>query len=398
MSDELSIHEGNLEIIGGDSLAQITRAETDCQITTAKRYPRDFSQVKKKMLSLATLDEETAATCFYKLNRQGKSIEGPSVRMAEIAISCFQNIRAGARIINNDGKTITAQGFCHDLENNVMIAVEVKRRITNKDGVTYSEDMQVVTGNAACAIAFRNAAYKVVPMALIKPVYEAAKQCAVGDIKTLADRRTAALKYFASLGVNEKTVLAHLGKTGVDGIDLGDVETMIGLATAIKDGTTTVDEAFSDKPIVKAVIEDVKPKLPTRPKQTAKEDTKEEPVKKQEVQAASEPEQEPESKPEPTPKRDPETESSQKAGETPAKKEPSKKSEPTGKKTPSQQLAAFVEEGGYDPANVLAAFKSTFPRQANEMTSIDTIPEGVIKIAMSEPEEFAEEIRSLGGK
>ncbi len=236
-----------LEVIGSSALQQITQAETETQITTAKRYPRDFSRVKKSMLSLATLDEETAAGCFYKLARQGKTIEGPSVRMAEIAISCFQNIRAGARVVANDGKTITAQGFCHDLENNVAVSVEVKRRITNKDGVTYSEDMQVVTGNAACAIAFRNAALKVVPGALVKPVWEAAKQCAVGDIKTIADRRSQALKYFASLGVNEKKVLAMLGKSGVDAIDLTDIETLLGLRTAIKEGSTTVDEAFAAK-------------------------------------------------------------------------------------------------------------------------------------------------------
>lgn len=247
----------SLELIGSDALGQLTRAEIDTQISTAKKYPRDFSKVKKQMLSLATLDEETAAGCFYKLNRQGKSIEGPSVRMAEIAVSCFGNIRAGARIIANDGKTITAQGICTDLENNVSVSVEIKRRITNKEGVTYNEDMQVVTGNAACAIAFRNAAFKVVPMALVKPVYESAKLTAIGDIKTLADRRTSALKYFAAIGVTEKQVLSYLGKTGVDGIDLVDMENLIGLTTAIKDGTTTVDEAFSGHK-----VERVKPTTP----------------------------------------------------------------------------------------------------------------------------------------
>jgi hypothetical protein len=276
----MDIAETQLEIMGGDALAQIIRAETDTQITTAKRYPRDFSLSKRKMLSLATLDEETAAGCFYKLNRQGKTIEGPSVRMAEIAISCFGNIKAGARVIANDGKTITAQGFCHDLENNVAVSVEVKRRITDKAGKTYSEDMQVVTGNAACAIAFRNAAYKVVPMALIKPVYEAAKKCAVGDLKTLADRRTAALKYFSSLGVNEKQVLGYLGKSAVDGIDLADVENLIGLSTAIKEGSTTVDEAFSEKSAGHVVQITPLPSVQITPR-TAQAPLAEEPVETQ---------------------------------------------------------------------------------------------------------------------
>ena len=267
--------------MGGDALAQIIRAETDTQITTAKRYPRDFSLSKRKMLSLATLDEETAAGCFYKLNRQGKTIEGPSVRMAEIAISCFGNIKAGARVIANDGKTITAQGFCHDLENNVAVSVEVKRRITDKAGKTYSEDMQVVTGNAACAIAFRNAAYKVVPMALIKPVYEAAKKCAVGDLKTLADRRTAALKYFSSLGVNEKQVLGYLGKSAVDGIDLADVENLIGLSTAIKEGSTTVDEAFNEKSAGHVVQITPRPSVQITPRAELQAPLAEEPIETQ---------------------------------------------------------------------------------------------------------------------
>jgi hypothetical protein len=232
------------ENIGSDSLAQLERASIDMQISTAKRYPRDFGKVKKSMLSLATLDSDTAATCFYKLSRSGQAIEGPSVRMAEIAVSCFGNIRAASRIIDNNGKVITAQGVCHDLENNTLISVEVKRRITDKNGKTYSEDMQVMTGNAACSIAFRNAVYKVVPLALIKPVYEEAKRCAVGDIKTLAERRTNALKFFANLGVNKEQVLAYLAKHSVESIDLSDVETLIGLSTAIKDGNTTVEEAF----------------------------------------------------------------------------------------------------------------------------------------------------------
>ena len=170
MSNE---NNATIEIITPSALEAIERVQTDVQITTAKRYPRVLSVVKKSMLEFATLDEETAASCFYTILREDKTIQGPSARMAEIALSCFQNIKAGARIIANDGKTITAQGVCHDLQNNVCVSVEVRRRITYKSGRTYSDDMQVVTGNAACSIALRNATLKVVPAALVKPIYEA---------------------------------------------------------------------------------------------------------------------------------------------------------------------------------------------------------------------------------
>ena len=155
-----------IAVVAQESLSLITKAEIDVQISTAKAFPRSLKQFQDRAMSMATFSEEIAASCSYALPRGGKSLEGPSVRLAEIIVSSFGNIRSGARVIANDGKTITAQGICHDLETNNCVTVEVKRRITDKNGKTFNEDMQVVTGNAACAIAFRNAVFKVVPSAL----------------------------------------------------------------------------------------------------------------------------------------------------------------------------------------------------------------------------------------
>ena len=147
-------HQGEvIEVSQADMLAAINKSEIDTQIATAKQYPRNLARVLNNIETLATMDEDTAASCFYILRRQGKVIEGPSVRMAEIIASSWGNLRLQARIVGNDGKVITAQGVCHDLESNYATSVEVKRRITNKYGKTFSDDMQVVTGNAACAIA-----------------------------------------------------------------------------------------------------------------------------------------------------------------------------------------------------------------------------------------------------
>jgi len=235
----------SVEIIQPQALELIERAQIDMQISTAKKYPRDLAKVKRRMLDFATLDEETAESCFYTLTREGKSIQGPSVRLAEIAVSCYGNLRAASRIVDNDGKTITAQGVCHDLENNTLISVEVKRRITKRDGKTFSDDMQVVAGNAANSIAFRNAVFKVIPGALTKPVYEAAKAVAVGDASKLATRRAKIIQRLNSMQVTTDRILARLGKSSVENVGLEDLELLIGLGTAIKDGDTTVDEAFA---------------------------------------------------------------------------------------------------------------------------------------------------------
>lgn len=232
------------EIISENALSVIIKAELDTKIVTAKQYPRSLKMFIDKAMSMATVTEEVAASCSYALPRGGKVLDGPSVRLAEIVCSCFGNIQAAARVIANDGKTITAQGICHDLETNNSVSVEVKRRITDKQGRTFNEDMQVVTGNAACAIAFRNAVFKVVPSALVSEIYEQAKEVARGKAETLVTRRNKAMDYFKGLGVTEKQICAVLEVKKVEDIDLDKLQTLRGMVSLIKNGESTVKDLF----------------------------------------------------------------------------------------------------------------------------------------------------------
>ena len=237
-----------VEVVANDALASFERAQVDVQIATARKYPRTISKVKERMLSFATLDEETASSCFFTLPaRRGgddKPIQGPSIRMAEIALASYQHIKAGSRIINDDGKFLTAQAVVHDLENNVAVSIEVRRRVTSKSGARYSDDMIAVTGNAACSIALRNAVFRVVPRALITPVYEAAKRVAVGDVKSLTSKRAQIIARLKQMGAKEAAILAAVGAEKIEDIDLAKLEVLIGLGTAIKDGEITLETAF----------------------------------------------------------------------------------------------------------------------------------------------------------
>jgi len=238
-----------LEVVTPTALEVQERAQIDVQITTARRYPRpSLAKVKARIIEIATMDMETAQGCFYTLPARkggdGKAIAGPSARLAEIVVATYGNLKSAARVVANDGKFITAQGVCHDLENNVSVSVEVKRSISGRNG-TYSQDMQVVTGNAACSIALRNAVFKVVPLSLIKPAYDAARKVAVGDVKTLAARRVEAFKYFIGLGVPKEKVCAAVGVKLVEEIDLEKLESLIGMANAIRDGEASVDDTFN---------------------------------------------------------------------------------------------------------------------------------------------------------
>lgn len=238
-----------IEVKQADMLQAMNRAEVDMQIATAKQYPRDLQQVLNKIETYATMDKETAEDCFYVLRRkdangQDSVIEGLSVRMAEIIAGAWGNLRVQARIIGNDGRMITAQAVCHDLETNFAVSKEVKRSIMTKKGFTFSQDMQVVTGNAAAAIAFRNAVLTVIPKAVTKKIVNRVKEVAMGQAIDLETSRQKMIQYFAKLGVSQEYLLGYLGIKQIDEIDKQMVFELRATANAIKEGTTTVQETF----------------------------------------------------------------------------------------------------------------------------------------------------------
>lgn len=278
MSTELL--EADDEIIEVKSSAMTFNSDVEQQVMIAKRYPRSIKAFRSEVAEMACLDEETAASMFYALPRGGKKIEGPSARFAEVVGAAYGNLRYGARTVGIEGNFIVAEGVCFDTQKNVSATLQVHRRITNSQGQRFNDDMIQVTGNAACSIALRNAIFKVVPFALVKDVYEQAKQTSLGKAMSTKDRRNKMLEWFAKAGVVEATILESLGRQGVDDINLDDLITLRGLSTAIKDGEVSIETAFeqvSEKRRVQRVKatsdEESSPKATTK-KTTAKATTK----------------------------------------------------------------------------------------------------------------------------
>lgn len=226
------------------TVALLARAEVDMQIATAQRFPRSVTAFRRETMEMVTLDQRIAQECIYAIPRDGKVIEGPSARFAEIVASAWGNCRAGARVVNEGPEFITAQGVFHDLQRNVAITFEVQRRITGKNGKRFGSDMIGVTGNAASSIALRQAILKGVPKAFWADMYDAARKMAAGDQKSLVTRRVDAIKAFMVWGVKPAQVFTMLGVQGEDDVSLDHLVILRGVATAIRDGETTPEQAF----------------------------------------------------------------------------------------------------------------------------------------------------------
>lgn len=246
-TEELEI----IEHISADVVYQQDKAAIDVQISTAKAFPRNIQRAAKNAVIIVTMDEETAQACTYAVPRGGKKITGPSVHLARILAQTWGNMRIEAKVTDTDQTHVTSEAVCFDLENNLAIKVQVKRRITGSDGRRFNEDMITITGNAANAIALRNSILQVIPRGVVNSVYNAARQKITGDVsdenKMMAKRKQVVDKLISQYNVTEAEVLFSIGKASVDHIDADDIVTLIGIGTAIKDGDTTVDQAFRNK-------------------------------------------------------------------------------------------------------------------------------------------------------
>jgi hypothetical protein len=236
-------------------LSAVTRAEIDIQIATAKRYPRDIQRFLDQTESLACRSEKMARACMYSLpgsktadDPDPDPIVGPSIRLAEIALHCYGNARACVRIAAEEEKFIVAQFSGMDLEKNVGIQIEVRRRIVDRRGRRFTPDVLTKTANAAGSIAYRNGVWKIIPAALVEPIFERVRQVASGGDIPIEKKRAEWLDYWTKRKVKPEDLFRVLGVTGIEGIDAGHLEQMAGWQTSLREKMTTLPELFGAAP------------------------------------------------------------------------------------------------------------------------------------------------------
>lgn len=242
------------------SLEILTRSELDTQMVAARRYPRSLALFRQNVTAMIRQDVETAQACYYSLKRRKAdgtmgTIDGPTIRLAELVKSAWGNIRSGGRILAVTENEVIGQGFACDLQTNTSTVKEISRGIRRSNGTRYSDDMVIVTGNAAVAIAERNAIFGVIPRALIDPLVAIAKRVVAGSLKTLAESRKHALAECAALKVTPARVCAAFDKAGPDDLTVEDLVDLKGVLTAIAEGKTTVEDAFPSPPAPTAASE-----------------------------------------------------------------------------------------------------------------------------------------------
>src|SRR5690606_3342991 len=161
---------------------------------------------------------------------------------------------------------------------------------TDRMGRVFKDDMIIVTGNAACAIAMRNAILAGVPKPLWRKAYELVQATITGDVTTLSENREKAFKALAAFGVKPEQVFSALGIQGEEDITVDHIATLRGMYSALKNGEATVEEMFigtvkaisdhqqiadplSDEPVIKHRAEDAEKASKELSKKISEQDT-----------------------------------------------------------------------------------------------------------------------------
>lgn len=239
----------------------LARAEIDQQIATAHKFPRVYTTVVEQIRTLACYNKESADNCIYALPRGGKPIVGPSIGFANIVKQAWGNCRVSARIVHVDRmqKVVICEGGFLDLQSNTMTVTPVTRRIVDKNGRIYNDDMINVTGMAAASIATRNAILNGVSRGLWFPIWQEALAIVRGssDAVTFAERKTEAWKAMAQFGVKPEQVLMLLGLKSDADLTFEHIPTIRGMFVALRDGSMTVEELLDPKRMTGGAFEQV---------------------------------------------------------------------------------------------------------------------------------------------
>lgn len=255
MATEMEILRPGDEIqltpITSTAMDAATRSEINMQVEFARQNPRSITAVLKEIEELVTLNQDIAEESFYTLKRKDqngnvKLIQGPSIRFAEVLCYCWGHVRWQKQISDVDAEFITGEGVFMDLQRNILGRVKTKRRITDKNGRRYNADMIQTTGNAASSLAYRNAVTGSIPQALWKGILEKAKVVAVGGTQSIGEKREVAIKYGAKIGVSPEQIFETLGIQGINDIGVDELIALKGLYNSLKDGETTVEDAFGN--------------------------------------------------------------------------------------------------------------------------------------------------------
>lgn len=238
---------------GAVSMASSSREmeEVKGQIFMAKQFPRNVFQAEKRILD-ACKRPSLAKTAIYRYPKGGSTVEGPSIRLAEVLAQNWGNIDFGVKELEqNDGES-KVLAYAWDLETNTRQTklFTMSHSYMAKGKIKQLKDEREIYEHVANLAARRERAciLGVIPGDIVEA---AMKQCyetlAGQSTKPLKDRVASMLGAFKEkYQVTQDQIEEYFGYKS-DAFTEIDIAKALSLYNSLKDGMIKVADVFGNK-------------------------------------------------------------------------------------------------------------------------------------------------------
>lgn len=238
-------------------------AEVAGAIMVARQVPRRVDAARAAMQTSCRM-KRLADRAFFSFRRGKTPVIGPTIHLARELARCWQNIQYGiAELRRDDVNGLSEmQAFAWDVEANTrastIFIVPHGRDITDDDGKQYRKPLEslrdVYENNANMGSRrLRQQIYAVLPPWFTEEAEEICRLTMAGDKKDLAERREAAVKAFAQIGVQRDQLEQKLGRP-VDRWSIYDLPQLMITHRSLVAGELTIEEAF---PAIRVTAEEI---------------------------------------------------------------------------------------------------------------------------------------------
>lgn len=264
--------------------AEQTRAEIECAFVMAYRRPRDLDTARQQMLQNCRRLGFAETACYEK-PVAGRTIKGPSIRFAEMAVQAYKNCRVATKVIYEDDDKRVLHVSVTDLESNLSYGKDISiaktvERLTLKPGMTVISERTNSNGQktylirateddlankvaAAESKIIRNCGLRLIPGDLIEEcIAQVDATIQAGESSDPQAAKKKVLDAFAALGVQPSDLQSFVGHS-LGTLSPDEVKKLRRIYTTIKDGEATWAEYVAQKQPAKtkeeAAIGDLKP-------------------------------------------------------------------------------------------------------------------------------------------
>lgn len=238
-------------------------AEVAGAIMVARQVPRRVDAARAAMQQSCRIPR-LAEKAFYSYPRGKETVTGATVHLARELARCWQNIQYGVAELRRDDENGLSEmtAFAWDVEANTRASttfiVPHARDYTDRDGKPQRKQLVALrdvyesnANNAARRV--REQIFAVLPPWFTDEAQEICRLTLAGDKKDLTERREAAVKAFAQIGVQRDQLEQKLGRP-VDRWSIYDLPQLMITHRSLVAGELTIEEAF---PAIRVTAEEI---------------------------------------------------------------------------------------------------------------------------------------------